>query len=151
VTPRPGVSALELLRELREALAMISATEQKSAEALERAAVLRKAAASRLEMVEERLAKVLREAEAVEFPPARPSRRPRLEEGSPHDRERAEKVIAALERDPEQSDHRIAVLTGVHHQVVARIRRDHFRGKSRGKSPNAQKVRGKPSPRERPS
>jgi hypothetical protein len=71
--------------------------------------------------------------------PERPSRRPRLEERRPgdknynRDQERAERVRAELKRDPERSDHAIAVLAEVHHDVVGRIRRHEFGEKSSGK------------------
>ena len=119
-----GASVLELLREVREELALIAAADQTSIDLLERAAALNRAATARAAAVEERLAHALHEAAAAEFPPTRASRRPRLEEGDRDERERAADARALVERHPDLSIHAVARRCKVSRDVVRRIPRE---------------------------
>jgi hypothetical protein len=142
---RPGVVPLEVLREVEEILATADAADQKADEHLERAALLRKSAASHRAAALDLIHDVVRGAQRETLPPP-PSRRPRLEESSnPADRERAAFVIDHLLRHPDLSVNAVAKRCGVHHNVVERL------AKTLAISPpSAQKARGKPFANRRP-
>jgi hypothetical protein len=141
----PGVGPLEVFCEVEEMLATADAADQKADEHLERAALLRKSAASRRVAAQDLIHDFVRSAQRETLPPP-PPRRPRLEESShPADRERADCVFAHLLRYPDLSVNAVAKRCGVHHSVVERL------AKTLAISPpSAQKARGKPFANRRP-
>lgn len=164
MTPRPGVSLLELLIEQAGRAGRGAAVDENLAESLEQSAVTLRIVADALERLarrakgeaaqhaadEELLTEAVRRLQparehAIAAVSARAPHRPRLEDSDDQDdRDRAAAVQALLERDPSMSDYKIGLQCGVHHEVVARLR------KVLRKVPDPQEVRGKGSDPEGP-
>lgn len=136
--------SIELLRELQDELALIASTRQRALEHRERADTLDRAAAAREAAVEDRLAALLREF-APAVPQPLPPHRPRLEDSyRPDDARRVAAVYGWLRRHPTLSDFQIQERTGVHRDVVARLRAESAETPAES-TPEAQKPRGKGS------